>query len=291
MVWQSSSYSIYNEMYESAFIYIASECGLDVLTTIPPAIVTPSAQPTPMCLSNLNYTIQTGDTCNSIALAQNVTSASILTGNPTAVNNCSALIPGDVICLPLTCGPLYELESSDTCASIESSYDLASNSLRQYNPCIDFNCDNLQVVTEILGSMICLGAQGATFANTNSSIPGAPSSSSISTGLTQYVTLPPANSTVANGTTQYCGIWYTAVQGDTCAMICTHQSIPSSLFLQCNPALSSTNCDASLVTNTTYCVGPSYHWNDASFWDDDSTSSNSTITTTTSIATTPTPSS
>lgn len=288
MTWQSSPYSIYNKLYEEAFVYINSECALHHPTAILPAIVTPPTPPAPMCLSNVNYTIQIGDTCDSIGVAHNVTSAAILTGNPTVVNNCSGLIPGRVICMPSTCRYIYQFQNTDDCDSIEVSYGLTTGSLRRYNPWINFDCDNMQEATEILGSVICLGPQGGTYSNTNltSQLPGASSPASESTGYTQYVTAAPANSTVANGTTQYCGNWYTAAQGDTCAMICTQQSIPSTLFLQCNPTLSRTDCDGSLLVGTTYCVGPSYHWDDPAFWIDDEASTSTTTSTTGSVSTT-----
>lgn len=274
--WQSSLYSVYNEMYEEAYVYIADECGLDVSTNILPAIVIPPTQPTAMCLSDINYIIQSGDTCDSIAMTYNVTSAAILSGNPNSVFNCSGLIPENKICMPLTCGPLYEIQDEDTCSSIESSYGLSLNSLRQYNPWITFGCDNLQEAREILGSMICLGPQAGEFTNTTNTIPGASSSPSTGTGYSLIVMPPPDNSTVADGTTTYCGTWYTAAANDTCASICVQQSIPSALFLQCNPSLSSVDCDSSLVLGTTYCVSANYAWNDTTFWNDDSTSSTTT---------------
>ncbi|KAE8550127.1 hypothetical protein TMatcc_001204 [Talaromyces marneffei ATCC 18224] len=268
---QNSSYSAFNDYYQSGMQYMVSECSLSASITMPESLIYPRPTVTPMCLSDVNYTIQAGDTCDSIAIAYNVTSASILTNNPMFVNNCSSLIPGNTICMPLPCTPLYTLQPDDDCMTVEWKNGLRDGTLRQYNPCINYFCDNLQESTEILGSVLCLGPQAGKFVSNSSFLPNPPATSNPSTGYSMYVIDPPINATLANGTTTLCGSWYTVNEGDTCAQICSMESIPSSLFLACNPTLNSTNCDANLVVNTTYCVAPMINWDDPSFWVDDDT--------------------
>ncbi|RAO66282.1 uncharacterized protein BHQ10_002294 [Talaromyces amestolkiae] len=266
---QNSSYSAFNDYYQSGMQYMVSECSLDAPTTMPESLIQAQPTVTPMCLSGVNYTIQEGDTCDSIAIANHVTSASILTNNRMIINSCSSLIPGRTICMPLSCTPLYSLQPDDDCFTIENANRLRDGTLHQYNPWINYFYSNLQESTDILGHTLCLGPQAGKFVSNSRLHPNPPASSVPSTGYSQYVTAPPINATVALGTTTYCGIWYTVNEGDTCAQICVMESIPSSLFLAINPSLSGTKCDTSLVVNTTYCVAPMFSWDDPSYWADD----------------------
>jgi hypothetical protein len=260
---QNSSYSTYNDAYKSDYETVQSICSVTGATDIPPSVIVRAADPVPICASGENYTTSAGDTCDSIALASNIASAALFMGNSDIFLNCSSLDEGVELCLPLTCSSTYVLQSNDTCSSIETAQVIGAGKLRNYNSWISTNCSNLQIASEVYGNVLCLAPQAGTYTAT-AAVPGVTLAPSQDTGYTKQIIAAPVNSTVANGTTANCGKWHIAASGETCAMICTQEVIPSKLFLAVNPSLSTTDCTSSLVNGTTYCVGPTYGWNSGS---------------------------
>lgn len=280
---QNSSYSAYDERFKSDLEIVQQECGLDGSTDLPPPLYTSPPTPQPFCLSNEIYTTQAGDTCDSIALYHSVASAAILLGNSNTFNNCSNIPVGTSICLPLSCQSTYNLQSNDTsCLRIEVDNSLFPGSLRAYNPWINFDCSNLQDASQNLGNVLCLSPQAGLYNSTNSTTNPA-IYPNFNTGYSDLVVSSPENATIANGTTIYCGVWYAVMADDTWAQICVQQSINWQLFTDVNPSLSLSNCDSSLIVNTTYCVQPHFAWNDPSLFNDD----NNTTTTTTMSSSAP----
>ncbi|KAB8225907.1 pectin lyase-like protein [Aspergillus novoparasiticus] len=255
---QSSSYSIYDDHYKRVLEYAQNKCGITGPTDVPPQLVVETPAETPLCASGQTHTAQSDDTCDSLALQYSVASAAIFRANSDVIYNCSWVPEGAELCMPLSCGSQYTLNSNDTCSTIEESQGLTVNSLRKYNPWILKDCSNLQVASQIYGNILCLEPQAGIYTvnNTNSgSIP------SQSTGYMPYVISPGNNATVANGTTLYCGKWHVAAIGESCASICVEEQIPSDLFLEVNPSLTSAeSCSSLLANGTSYCVGPLYEW-------------------------------
>lgn len=281
---QNSSYSAYNQQFQSNLETVQTKCSITGPIDLPASLYTPSPKSQPFCVSNKTYTTQAGDTCDSIADQFSVASAAILLGNSNTFNNCSNIPVGSSICLPLSCSPTYTLQSNDTdCSTIEAANSLFPGSLRTYNPWINFDCSNLQNASQNLGTVLCLSPQAGVYNGTNSSTDLA-IFPTYSTGYSNVVVVPPTNATIANGTTMYCGVWYTVVNGDTCAQICVQQSINFQLFTDVNPSLSLSNCDSSLAVNTTYCVQPHFAWNDPGFY---VTDSGGNVTSTSSTPATP----
>ncbi|EEP79928.1 hypothetical protein UREG_04770 [Uncinocarpus reesii 1704] len=258
-IMQSSSYSVYNEDYKHAIEVINSKCGLSLATELPPSPVIKPPPPPPICVSDMKYTIQDGDTCDSIALAQSVSSAALFSGNSEIIHNCSRLPVGSELCLPLTCEKVYTLQSTDNCTSIEIATGTKVGGLRAYNNWINMACTNLHFASQVHGHILCLAPQAGTYTPTGVG-PGTTPNPIPAPGYTRRTVAPPVNATVAAGTTMECGKWYTIVEGDTCAAVCTAQLIPAHLFWEVNPSLSTTACDPSLMVGTTYCVGPVYNW-------------------------------
>jgi hypothetical protein len=98
------------------------------------------------------YTFQAGDTCNSVAVARNVSSYAVY--GPTGITNCSNLPTGKKICLLGQCRR-YQVKTGDTCDGI-----IAANSVTvdpqvfvAWNPNIDALCRNIQ---DLVGEQICL---------------------------------------------------------------------------------------------------------------------------------------
>lgn len=258
---QSSQYSIYNTYYELVLKYIYRTCGLSGPTYILPPLIVQEV-PTTFCASETFYTTSSGDTCDTIAQAYNVSSSALYRGNQntTTALDCFNITPGSILCIPMPCSSVYTVLKTDTCESIEAAHSLENGAVRDLNPFIVFGCLNLHISNAIYGNTICLSPQGGTFQ------PGIPLGNSTTepapiTGYSLLKIAPPTGATVAAGTTLNCGKWYTVLVGDDCASINVRNGITAELFLTVNPSLRTTDCTATLVAGTTYCVGPTYDWN------------------------------
>ncbi|WYZ42188.1 hypothetical protein EsH8_V_001083 [Colletotrichum jinshuiense] len=258
---QASTYSVYNTVpwYQMALEEIQTRCSLQVSTEIPdPLIVIPT--PEPFCVSDKYYTTQAGDTCNSIALANEVSSANVFYAATAAgaTGGCSDLSAGLTICLPLTCST-YLVKSTDDCFAASATAGIDDIAL--YNSWIDDGCDNLHEANATLGSVLCTSPLGGTYipgtATNTSGIPGG--------GIANYSSVavdPPTGAKVANKTTTECGLWYVAQQGDTCAYITMTYSIGLSLFAKMNPSIdakTSGGCSASVLPGYAYCMSPVFN--------------------------------
>lgn len=259
-IMQRSPYSFYNEYYKTQLETVHEKCGLTGPTDILPSPVTLPKDDPADCFTSTYKTVD-GDTCDSIALANSMSSASIYLGNQDQIYNC-ADIPADLtLCLPLSCGEIYTLLPDDTCTTIETAAALENGDLRVYNPWIAFACDNLHTASAIYGSTICLSPIGGQHNGTAGSDQSTGTNPGFADGYVYKPTDPPANSTIADGTTLNCGKWYEASGNETCAGICIQSSITSSLFLDVNPSLDRVDCTDSVHAGWTYCVGPTYAWN------------------------------
>lgn len=103
------------------------------------------------------YTVQNGDTCQSIFSRYTQSYTEFLTINPNL--NCNGLYAGQVICLGAaqtrtvyqqTCESWYTVQQYDTCASIIQKFGEKPTTFYAANA--NVNCNNLQV-----GQRICIG--------------------------------------------------------------------------------------------------------------------------------------
>ncbi|KAL4962958.1 pectin lyase-like protein [Aspergillus stella-maris] len=268
---QSSPYSYYDDFYKSNFETVLSKCGISGDTTLPPSLIIgdPEEEEEELfCLSDITYTTQEGDTCTSIALDFSVSSAALYMGNQDLIRDCERVVPNKKICIPLSCQYTYVLQPDDTCRSIEKAnsqrmYDADTRQgfyLRDVNPWIDTYCDNLHETSTVYGRVLCLSPQGGLYNTTDPAGSGQNPVEDLS-GWGSYLVEPPENATVAEGTTRRCGRWHTAAEEESCAAICTQESITSNLFLTVNPSLDRADCSGSVVSGLTYCTGPLRGWN------------------------------
>lgn len=265
---QASPYSIYHDQKDDYFQrqleYIYSQCpGESGPTDVKDPQYEPIEEEPVTCFTDVTYATQQGDTCDSIARTYSIASAALQGANTHLIDNCTAVQAGRELCIPLTCEKLYILQDTDTCTSIELDTGIGLNSLRTYNPWINYFCDNLVPTVWIHGRTMCLSPQGGVY-NVTDPIPGVIVAPGSSTGYTGTVVEPPANSTLAEGTTPYCGKWYTVTGADeTCASVCSFNGITADLFRQVNPSLAGNaveDCTGLLVVGRTYCVGPLWNW-------------------------------
>ncbi|KAH2000894.1 hypothetical protein KXV97_007434, partial [Aspergillus fumigatus] len=142
---QRTPYSVYDEYYQTVLKTVHERCGLTGPTDIPPSPITLPEQEEPICLSGTKLTTVEGDTCDSIAQTNGLSSAALYMGNQDQIYNCSKIEANLNLCLPLPCGQTYVLQPDDTCTSIESATSLQVGDLRAFNPWISFACDNLHI--------------------------------------------------------------------------------------------------------------------------------------------------
>ncbi|OBT56198.1 hypothetical protein VE04_02872 [Pseudogymnoascus sp. 24MN13] len=258
---KSTAYSTYDGEWKADYEYTLTTCGLSGSTEVLPPLIVLEEDPAVLCLSEITYTTVPGDTCDSIALDHGVASASIYMGSRDLLA-CDDIPAGLELCVPLQCPTTYVLQPNDTCTSIEIAKDMKQGDVRLYNAWVELDCPNLQVASAVFGKVLCLGQQASDYTTTATVSPVATDVPNPGNGYTGFPVAPPMNATVATGTTLHCGRWHVVQDlSTTCAIICVMNSIISSLFLEVNPSLSATNCDADLKVGTAYCAGPVYSWN------------------------------
>lgn len=256
---QRSPYSVFDESFEEQLEIVYNNCPASGPTTMPPSLDSPPEfPPNPVCVTGDYYTTSPGDTCDSIALNHNISSAALFMANPRQSIICDNLTAGMQLCLPMPCSSIYTIKPNDTCTSIELNNDHRIGDVRRYNAWVEWDCTNLQVTTEVYGHVICMGIQG-TYTATKP-IPGVTLTPGESTGYIEGVVAPPANATVADRTTRRCGKWHVATENESCAAICVKESLTSPLFLKVNPSLAKADCTGSLQPGYAYCVGPNPGW-------------------------------
>lgn len=255
---QANQYSAYQtyDYYGQLLQYAVSQCSFSAPTTTQPPVISKTPDPIALCASGNTYTAAAGDTCDSIALQNDVASASLFIGNSNILD-CTNVTAGTVVCLPFTC-QTYELLPTDDCWSITIAQNLGLTSLQTYNSWIDAACSNIQKTGRVYGRVLCLSQPGDPY------LPGVSTNTSTFPGQgsgTSSTKVPPsANQTVAPGTTLDCGEWYTVASQDSCAMIAIEFDISLDLMVAANPSIDASNCDGSLTVGLTYCVAPVPNW-------------------------------
>lgn len=273
---QQDAYSdVYNDDWQSAYEYVATTCNLTVSDFNVTASAFNASVPmsAPICVSSNIYTTKDGDTCDSIALSQGVSAATMYYTNPNILN-CSDIITGTTLCLPLTCTDVYSVKPDDTCASIAVNNLITLDQVINWNSQLSWNCSNLVSPDPYWGSVLCVSTPGGNYTGL-----AANSSSSIDTASPVD---PPAGVTVASGSTRDCGAWFVndPSLGYNCSDICLANSIAIHLFVDANPSLNYTSCDTDLVPGDAYCIDPLPDWE----YSNSTATKNSTITAATSPA-------
>lgn len=208
------------------------------------------------CGSNRTYITSSGDTCNSISSAKNVSSSSLFWIN-TNLLDCDDIPAETELCLPQSCGALWTVQEAETCFDIKSSWGLTTDVLLDWNA--GLNCSKLH--TGLWGNTLCVLPPGGDYiSNTNST--GSLDPWDYGDGYLDDVVDPPENAMIADGTTLNCGGWYVAEEDVACVDICMEEKVVFSLFIDVNPSLRNGTCDSDLVVGNTYCVHPASTWNE-----------------------------
>ncbi|CEJ91232.1 hypothetical protein VHEMI06956 [[Torrubiella] hemipterigena] len=266
---QGSPYSGYdNQTIQQQYKYTATTCGKnDAVFDPTPGGFHPNntLPPDNTCISHKRYITKDGDSCDSIALGNNVSSAALFWINP-QIQNCTSILPKQTLCLPLSCPSLYKVKPEDSCIGIATANTVTKQSLLSWNPALNQTCANLQ--SGVWGSVLCVAQTPQPVGSNNgTSLDPWTGGNGI---VTSNVTAP-TGSSIADKTTPHCGGWYTAIETDSCASICIKNGVTYPIFLGSNPSLHDTSCDKDLAPGKAYCVHPSSTWNvtmvDRSTWE------------------------
>lgn len=102
---------------------------------------------------NTKYTIKSGDTCNSVSIAQNVSTFSLLYQNGLQ-GYCTNFPSNGSLCLLPPCN-IYTVKANDTCYGLMESLNngFSISQLVSWNLNINRDCSNLD---QIVGYQICV---------------------------------------------------------------------------------------------------------------------------------------
>ena len=198
----------------------------------------PSATRPPLCITECK--VKAGDTCNSIAHSQNVSTFGITYKNQLDAY-CSLLPPeGTSLCLPESC-EVYKVQPGDNCIDFvwRQSKDLTVSQLQSWNPNISSLCGNLERLSD---TIICVSLQGGYFATE----PNVEKNTSVRETAVSALT------NVESGTTTRCGKYYTVRDKDTCARIIVRFGVSVDEFQSLDPVLNP-DC-TNLTPGSAYCV-------------------------------------
>ncbi|KZV65858.1 carbohydrate-binding module family 50 protein [Peniophora sp. CONT] len=233
-----------------------TECGVSYGDAVPLSLVLDTdiaaasnatsynvtATPTlkPASSANCAYgtlTVKSGDTCESIATANNLSHDQLVAINGLDLNCTKLPAPGGKICSPGSC-TLHTVQSSDTCVGLYTANDITWTQLLAWNPQLDSMCSNLAMQ---IGKTICISAPGGSYipATTVPQVSGTPTALAIPTGAVA----PGSDRTI-------CGGWYEAVAGDTCPQV--GHLITNDTFYELNPLVNE-DC-SNLLAGFEYCI-------------------------------------
>jgi len=152
---------------------------------------TQTSQPPASTCTGTPYTVESGDTCQSIASEYSIAYGRFITDNNLDVN-CTGLTPGREVCLGPSCTTLT-VQQNTTCNSILANETFYLTQLLSWNPTIWSNCGNLD---SMVNQTICISPPGTSYWL-------APSSNATYTTTVSYVvpstsfgTLPPQTDSV-----------------------------------------------------------------------------------------------
>ncbi|KJR87858.1 LysM domain protein [Sporothrix schenckii 1099-18] len=257
-----------NTSFAARYAYVASHCSLTGVgnfngTASAVTGTTPVDVTAPVCVSGKHYTVASGDTCDSIAVANAASSATLFAINPVLRDCSKELTVGAVLCLPQTCDTLWTVQPDDTCQSIGNATGNSMDTLVAYNTMLNRNCSNLQPAPASepsWGATLCVSSPGGAYAGVAASNTSTDGNGGRGNGYAPPYTQPikpPTGATVAKGTNAtLCAAWYVYDATLLCAQICLTNDISIRVLTLANPSLHVPTCDADLVRGTAYCVRP-----------------------------------
>lgn len=105
-----------------------------VATVLPSATASATVSVTATATCSSYYIVESGDTCQSIATANSISTANFVIDNNLSTLNCSVQV-GQQVCLGAECA-LYEVQANDTCSSILQNETFYQVQLTSWNPSV-----------------------------------------------------------------------------------------------------------------------------------------------------------
>ncbi|OTB16721.1 carbohydrate-binding module family 50 protein [Daldinia sp. EC12] len=220
----------YHDEFADDFKSITQSCSASGYAFTSPApysvtYIPPETTDAPTCSDP--YVVKSGESCDSIATSQNVSTFGIIKAGSLSPT-CSNLLSGDSLCLP----------------SPSSHKGLTATDLLAWNPNINALCTNLGA---LVTTLICVSPPG-----------GKPGDVTITIGPptpTDDPTTPvPKPTNGKDESTDRCAKWYTVQDGDYCENVSIRQSISLRDFYFLNPSIDA-NC-TNLLLDIAFCVLP-----------------------------------
>jgi LysM repeat protein len=217
------------------------------------------------------YTIQSGDTCQSITNSSGISLTQFSSWNPSINSFCTNLIAGQLVCVGLPgtayngttiagatvtqtavyatatvsppsnvargtspfCGKYYTVQTGDDCSLIALNKTISIGLFESINPSINSDCTNLTP-----GLAYCVFPTSDWNANSTSG-----------NTTSTYVVAP---APTANGTISYCFQYHTVVSGDYCGLLEDQYGITFAQLQTWNQDLNAA-C-SNLILGDAYCV-------------------------------------
>ncbi|CEL11919.1 hypothetical protein ASPCAL15013 [Aspergillus calidoustus] len=240
----SNSYFFNNDLAEQ-FSSLTSSCSVSTLDTPTHTSVVLSSSsagmPTPTACAERVATIQAGDTCDSFAAANNVSTWRMLIENGLQ-SGCLDFPTSGTLCVSGRC-QTHLVQPQDTCVSLSRKYDITITQFITWNSVLNSLCSNFDV---LVGHYVCVSYPGNATSEFNSYASGVAGSTATAPA--------PIPSDVVAGTNVNCGKYYHVKEGDYCQSIAMAHGITVSDFLFLNPEVDG-NC-TNLYKDYSYCVQP-----------------------------------
>ncbi|KFY70725.1 hypothetical protein V498_10250, partial [Pseudogymnoascus sp. VKM F-4517 (FW-2822)] len=221
------------------------------------------------CLSGKTIITKEGDSCDSVAIANSISGATLYYINEN-LHNCTSIKAGLQLCLPDPC-TTHMVTANETCVELGVDSGTSWMNLIDWNLMLDSRCSNIWATEPFWGHVICVSAPGGEFEDGgNGGGGGDPGNGDTGgeggsgNGYSDIIVDPPAGE-IGEGTTKNCGFYVQAQEGVGCAktIVTVSRSTPMDLFLEVNPSLgSAAECDTNLEPGVWYCLSPHYFWDE-----------------------------
>ncbi|KAG8935162.1 hypothetical protein FRC01_007395 [Tulasnella sp. 417] len=143
-----------------------------------------------------SYEVQSGDTCDGISAANNVSTYQLYTLNTDINDSCSNLWVGQTLCLGLSegdCQTTYVVESGDYCWLIATNHGIDTETLLSNNPQVSSDCSNIYP-----GEVLCVSPEKLVNVEPDPSTTS--TTSTTSTSVSETSTTSPTTTTSASDT-------------------------------------------------------------------------------------------
>ncbi|KAI9372232.1 hypothetical protein BJX61DRAFT_542930 [Aspergillus egyptiacus] len=235
----------YNEYLMEQYMNQTSSCEVSTIPLPTPSSVLLSSLPAPTATERpcegRKVAIQPGDTCDSFALANNVSTYRLLIENGLE-SGCANFPTEGSLCVIGSC-QTHKVTESDTCPGLASRYLITITQFRTWNQVLNSECSNMHV---LVGHMACVSFPGN---ETSTDNPYATKPA----GRTATAAAPVPTNLGPDVNTE-CGKYYQVKEGDYCQVIAMRNGIMLDDFYFLNPGIDK-NC-TNLWVNYNYCVSP-----------------------------------